>query len=188
MNKKFLMFSFVASATIYSGCGGEKKEVVKSVITVEAPKQEVKKNFDELEKDDEVQEVKEIEKVEVVKEELVIPIHATKIVSDIEIELGGMPIITENIKKSVLEISRFLRENQNFKIVVNSHTDASGSKEFNKEISQQRAEFLGEYFYSLGVHEEQVEAEGLGSANLLVNEEPASPKNRRMSVYLIEIK
>lgn len=68
---------------------------------------------------------------------------------------------------------------EKFRIV--GHTDASGSAEYNQQLSQLRAEEVKRYLVSdCGVAENRLEAVGVGKDFLFDKEDPRSEANRRV--------
>lgn len=75
---------------------------------------------------------------------------------------------------------------QGYKFLVVGHTDATGSRELNLRLSQQRADAIREALINpFGIAANRLEAVGLGEEQLLRPQNPESPENRR--VQLINI-
>jgi outer membrane protein OmpA-like peptidoglycan-associated protein len=75
---------------------------------------------------------------------------------------------------------------QGYKFLVVGNTDATGSREYNLKLSQQRADAIREALINpFGIAPARIEAVGLGEEQLLKPAEPASAENRR--VQLINI-
>lgn len=67
------------------------------------------------------------------------------------------------------------------KIVVEGHTDASGSREFNENLSRRRAEAVKSYFVQKhGINPAQLVIVGRGKADPLVRDNPYAAENRRV--------
>jgi outer membrane protein OmpA-like peptidoglycan-associated protein len=128
----------------------------------------------------------EAEPVEEAPEPVVIPTEDLEAINSVEIKPNLLPSINQNAKDSLTKIANFLKENSDKKIVIGSHTDATGSNAYNLELSQKRAEFLAEYLVSLGVAHDQIEAKGYGEEELLDTANPNSLKNRRVEVEITE--
>ena len=73
----------------------------------------------------------------------------------------------------------------NFRFRIEGHTDTVGSKDYNKSLSERRAEAVVGYISSkFGVQPARLEAVGMGSEGLLVPtpDQTAEPRNRRVQV------
>jgi outer membrane protein OmpA-like peptidoglycan-associated protein len=73
------------------------------------------------------------------------------------------------------------------KVIISGHTDFTGSSEFNKKLSLERAKSVMEYLKSVGINANQIEAVGLGEANPIApNVTPAGRRmNRRIEVTIL---
>ncbi len=71
-------------------------------------------------------------------------------------------------------------------IVIEGHTDARGTEEFNEELSRQRAEAVRDFLVSRGVPSERIEARGLGEYRPVANNTSAEGRanNRRVEIIL----
>lgn len=87
----------------------------------------------------------------------------------------NVPVLIENIfydfDKATLrpestaaldELVRLLNENPNVTIELSSHCDYKGSAEYNKRLSQRRAEAVTDYLFAHGIAEDRVTAVGYG--------------------------
>jgi outer membrane protein OmpA-like peptidoglycan-associated protein len=64
--------------------------------------------------------------------------------------------------------------------VIEGHTDAVGSREFNLKLSQARAESVAEFLKAQGISSDRLEAKGYGFDKPLPNHSPRAPGNRRV--------
>ncbi|MBI5276007.1 MAG: OmpA family protein [Burkholderiales bacterium] len=65
---------------------------------------------------------------------------------------------------------------------VDGHADATGNEEFNKILSQKRAESVVEYLVSLGVDKKLLTAIGFGSERPRNTNDPKAAENRRVEI------
>jgi outer membrane protein OmpA-like peptidoglycan-associated protein len=74
------------------------------------------------------------------------------------------------------------------KIRIEGHTDSRGSSEYNKNLSQARAEAVRQYLIEHGVEAARLDAEGFGEEKPLVSGEnnAAWSKNRRVDFMVVE--
>jgi outer membrane protein OmpA-like peptidoglycan-associated protein len=68
------------------------------------------------------------------------------------------------------------------RFVVAGHTDAKGSAQYNKQLSQRRAEAVKSYLVSKGIDAHRLDAVGYGSEHLLAPDRPEDPSNRRVEI------
>ena len=89
---------------------------------------------------------------------------------------------------SVLEKLKNYIEAKNHKISITGYTDSKGTKEYNKELSQRRAESLEEKLIELGLSPHKiVETKGNGDNNPVASNdtEEGRAANRRLEVQFI---
>jgi len=68
------------------------------------------------------------------------------------------------------------------RFMVAGHTDAKGSAQYNKQLSQRRAEAVKSYLVSKGIDANRLDAVGYGSEHLLAPDRPEDPSNRRVEI------
>jgi len=73
---------------------------------------------------------------------------------------------------------------KSYTFLVEGHTDAVGSAEYNQRLSNQRALAVASYLSALGVSRSRLKTYGKGSGNLLFPEKPDSAENRRVKIVL----
>ena len=62
------------------------------------------------------------------------------------------------------------------------HTDASGSADYNKSLSQRRADSVLQFLIDHGVERERLQSIGHGEERLLNTDDPGHPENRRVEI------
>ena len=74
------------------------------------------------------------------------------------------------------------------RIIVEGHTDSSGSAAYNQELSERRAEAVREYFVSKGMPADRLEAVGYGESMPRVSNSTPEGKsmNRRVDIRIVE--
>ena len=66
-------------------------------------------------------------------------------------------------------------------VVVEGHTDAVGSDEYNKQLSQRRAASVKRYLVRVhGIEEQRLKEVGLGEQRPIEGADPQAPQNRRV--------
>ncbi len=69
-----------------------------------------------------------------------------------------------------------------FRFEIAGHTDASGSAEYNRQLSEKRAKSVRQYLIDVGVAQERLEAMGYGEDKLLRRDDPTHSDNRRVEI------
>jgi outer membrane protein OmpA-like peptidoglycan-associated protein len=86
-------------------------------------------------------------------------------------------------KRVVDTLADVLKLNGQDKFVIQGHTDARGSEEYNKDLSLRRAEAVAAYLVEKhGILRDRLETKGLGESNLLLPSDPNNGRNRRVQV------
>ena len=87
-------------------------------------------------------------------------------------------------RKELDEVAKCLTDPStiNLDIVINGHTDAVGSVEYNQRLSEQRAEAARQYLTTQhGIAPNRLAAKGYGKSQLLLPSDPTNGVNRRVS-------
>ena len=73
------------------------------------------------------------------------------------------------------------------RVRVDGHTDASGSRAYNEQLSIRRAKSVGRVLTGVGMREENVQLRGLGSSIPVASNDTASGRteNRRVAIVVI---
>lgn len=69
-----------------------------------------------------------------------------------------------------------------FRFEVAGHTDASGSAEYNRQLSEKRAKTVLRYLVDAGVDRNRLKATGYGEDELLRRDDPTHSDNRRVEI------
>lgn len=70
--------------------------------------------------------------------------------------------------------------------VVEGHTDAKGSADYNFKLSAQRAQAVRDYLTGRGVEQGRLQAAGKGASELANVEQPFAPENRRVRIVNLD--
>lgn len=86
------------------------------------------------------------------------------------------------------EIADAAKAQPRARLVVEGHTDTSGTREHNQELSDARSRAVATVLVRAGVSRDRITSEGLGESQLAVQtgDEVREPRNRRVIVRLIE--
>jgi OOP family OmpA-OmpF porin len=81
-----------------------------------------------------------------------------------------------------------MRTNPDMKVEIAGHTDDRGSKSYNKDLSQRRAEAVKEYLLEKGIREKRVRAKGYGETKPVASNDTQQgrQKNRRVEVRILK--
>ncbi|RMF03408.1 MAG: OmpA family protein, partial [Bacteroidetes bacterium] len=80
-------------------------------------------------------------------------------------DLGRTSVRPEAIAE-LHKLHRLLVDNPELRIEVSAHTDAQGSKDFNRRLSQRRADAIAQWLYRKGIAPERIVAKGYGELRL----------------------
>ena len=77
-----------------------------------------------------------------------------------------------------------LKEQQDRKILVEGHTDSTGTNEFNQQLAQERANAVASYLTSHGIPSDKVTATGIGETRPVATNDTAEGRanNRRVEI------
>lgn len=165
--------------------GGKTATVARQVLVKEATVQEIEAPAEYqtvtrqvLKHGEEVREIEvpaeyAIETVEILKEKGGAPVWEAvdcRLVEFNELPVfyqTGSAILTAGSRQAIDEILlKFLLEKPNLRIEINTHTDARGSAEDNRKLSQSRADAIAERLVSQGIARNRIVAKGYGESRL----------------------
>lgn len=86
------------------------------------------------------------------------------------------------------QVAKVLRENPTLKVRVEGHTDSTGKPDFNRTLSERRAEAVRKFLVAAGVEEERLISEGYGPDRPVDTNatEQGRAKNRRVDFVILE--
>ena len=84
------------------------------------------------------------------------------------------------------QVTKYLKENTTFGIIIEGHCDEKGSAEYNRALSERRAISVRDYLVKAGVNTNRIKTMGYGEDRLAykANTEVAHAKNRRAVLIL----
>lgn len=101
-------------------------------------------------------------------------------------------ILTEASKRELDKLVSMLKENENIRVSLRSHTDSRGRDTYNMQLSQKRSMYCEQYIVNQGVSSTRIEIKGYGETQLLNGcddsipcSEEAHRLNRRTEIVLI---
>ena len=95
--------------------------------------------------------------------------------------------VTRDADRVLQDIADAAHDDPNASLVVEGHTDTSGTREHNQALSDARARAVADVLVRQGVARSRIRTEGMGEEGLAVQtgEGVAEPRNRRVVVRLI---
>jgi outer membrane protein OmpA-like peptidoglycan-associated protein len=101
---------------------------------------------------------------------------------------SGKSEILEGAQSKLDEVAQALIKSKPKGVVIEGHTDSQGSAEFNKVLSQQRADAVKNYLVGQGVPTDIIKAEGKGeSKSIATNDTPEGrAMNRRVEIVVLK--
>jgi outer membrane protein OmpA-like peptidoglycan-associated protein len=81
------------------------------------------------------------------------------------------------------QLAEVLKLNGQDKFIIQGHTDAIGGDDYNKALSERRAQAVADYLVEKhGIARDRLETQGLGKSSLLLPADPNNGRNRRVQV------
>jgi len=98
----------------------------------------------------------------------------------------GKSDLTAATKANLNELAETLKKYEDTKILVEGHTDASGSDELNMKLSKDRAASVANYVMGLGVASTRITTQGYGESQPIASNETTAGKqaNRRVEMAI----
>src|SRR5574343_547629 len=102
--------------------------------------------------------------------------------------LSGSAVLTKASKIELNKVVKALNENQTLKLMVEGHTDATGSDKINQPLSLKRANAVKAYLVAQKIDASRLTAEGFGSSQPIADNKTAKGKamNRRVDFKVQE--
>lgn len=75
--------------------------------------------------------------------------------------------VKEESVEELMKLLKLLEENPTLIVEIGAHTDSRGSDDYNKDLSQRRAENVVKYLVSQGIEEKRLIAKGYGESQLI---------------------
>ncbi len=97
--------------------------------------------------------------------------------------------LTKNSYPGIRELADSLKANPDLDLVIEGHTDNTGSPAYNLELSRERADAVKKALLKMGIEENRIEAKGFGDTKPIADNHTVSgrAKNRRV-VFVFHLK
>jgi outer membrane protein OmpA-like peptidoglycan-associated protein len=94
--------------------------------------------------------------------------------------------VNETSKTNLNELAQTLNKYEDTDILIEGHTDADGTEEYNQQLSKERAESVAAYLESAGVKASRFTTMGYGESQPVASNETADGKaqNRRVEIAI----
>ena len=91
--------------------------------------------------------------------------------------------------QNIYPLVAYLKEHAETTVKIEGHTDSQGSSDYNAELSQRRAEAVGNFLISNGIAAERIAAQGMGENYPVATNSSATGRqqNRRVEVTITDI-
>lgn len=101
----------------------------------------------------------------------------------------GQATVSPGAQAQLDRIAQFLNENADREVVVDGHTDSSGSAETNQTLSERRAAAVWTYLTTRGVAASRIATRGLGASLPLAPNDTAAGRqqNRRVEITILNV-
>jgi outer membrane protein OmpA-like peptidoglycan-associated protein len=109
------------------------------------------------------------------------------VISSIEFAVGSADLSSPN-SPVLNRVADMLKRYPGYAIIVEGHTDNTGSSSYNRVLSEQRAQTARKYLVQRGIEEQRMTAKGLGSSAPAVSNstEEGRARNRRVEFILVK--
>ena len=97
-------------------------------------------------------------------------------------------ILREDALSDLLKVSRLMKDNPKYTLLVEGHADERGTREYNLALSERRAKAVEDFLSASGVSSFNVEVVGYGEEKPVDNgsNESAWSQNRRAELFFIK--
>jgi outer membrane protein OmpA-like peptidoglycan-associated protein len=94
--------------------------------------------------------------------------------------------LSETTRTNLQDLAKTLNKYKDTKVLIEGHTDITGTREHNKKLSEKRAESVTDYLETLGVESKRITAEGYGPDQPVGdnNTDYGRQQNRRVEVAI----
>ncbi|WP_377490591.1 OmpA family protein [Pontibacter toksunensis] len=95
--------------------------------------------------------------------------------------------LSTTAKQDIAKLAKTLKEYPGTNVIVEGHTDNSGSYELNQKLSERRAEAVASYARSLGVENERLQAKGYSYDQPIADNTTVEGRqqNRRVEIIIV---
>ncbi|QCR25104.1 OmpA family protein [Pontibacter sp. SGAir0037] len=95
--------------------------------------------------------------------------------------------LSANAKKDIEKLARTLKEYQGTNVIIEGHTDNTGSYDLNQRLSERRAESVAAFARSLGVESSRLQSKGYSYDQPIADNTTAEgrQKNRRVEIIIV---
>jgi outer membrane protein OmpA-like peptidoglycan-associated protein len=98
----------------------------------------------------------------------------------------GKADLNPGAQRSITRIANFLKEHPDRTVAIEGFTDSTGAADFNRQLSEARANSVREALVQQGIEEERITAQGFGEQYPVANNDTAAGRqmNRRVEIVV----
>jgi outer membrane protein OmpA-like peptidoglycan-associated protein len=171
----------------------QKKAGIYTAESLSKTRQELEKTKDQLEKEKLAREAAEKRAAQALSDLQKIA-NAKQEARGIVITLSGGVLFASNqstlLPAAMVKLNEvadaLVKNNPDSKMTVEGHTDSQGKADYNRDLSQKRAESVREYLISRGIASDRIKAHGYGSERPIADNNNAEGRanNRRVEIVV----
>jgi outer membrane protein OmpA-like peptidoglycan-associated protein len=107
-------------------------------------------------------------------------------IGDVSFETGEAELKAEAMRR-LYPLVTYLKEHPNREVIIEGHTDSTGSADFNLQLSQQRADAVRDFLVSNGIDPDRIITRGYGQGYPVASNVTAAGRqeNRRVEVVVL---
>lgn len=90
--------------------------------------------------------------------------------------------------RNLYQLAEFLKQNSTRNILIEGHTDSTGSETYNLELSQRRAEAVADFLINNGVSPNRITARGHGEAYPVASNDSTAGRQRNRRVDMVVLR
>lgn len=105
---------------------------------------------------------------------------------DVLFEVGKADL-KPGVQRKLIPLADFLKEHPNRGVLIEGHTDSTGSADYNLDLSQRRAEAVANFLFQQGISPVRITTRGYGEAYPVTSNDTAAGRqqNRRVEVVIL---
>lgn len=96
----------------------------------------------------------------------------------------------QKLAQTIIDVKKTLQSQgqSGFKFTVSGHTDSTGNAAKNKDLSMRRAQVMVKELVAKGVNQDDIEAVGMGSEQMLVKPDNTAAKQAKNRRYEVQVR
>ena len=97
-------------------------------------------------------------------------------------------VLSADDKENLKRVAKHLKKHTHEKVKIIGFTDSTGPADYNKKLSEQRAQSAANYLISLGIASDRISTKGMGATDFVDSNNTAAgrAKNRRIEIAYLK--